>query len=226
MGYAEENTVPAEKQLTRYFYADENPEASEKILFVGNSITLHDVKPEIGWLNFWGMAASAEEKDYVHLLKQKLSEKKPGAVSAVLQVAAWERNWTAAPETFETFGEARAWQADRIVARFSENTPPEGLDERAYAEAVVRFLRWLDGGEKAKFLVTDGFWPSEKKDTAMFLAAQELGAQFVSLRDLGTMDEMKAIGLFTHTGVAAHPGDRGMEEIARRIWSTWEADLG
>ena len=37
-------------------------------LFVGNSLTKCRPKPDIGWTNDCGMAASASENDYVHLL--------------------------------------------------------------------------------------------------------------------------------------------------------------
>ena len=40
----------------------------------------------------------------------------------------------------------------------------------------------------------------------------------VELGDLGEQDEMKAIGLFAHKGVANHPGDAGMAAMAERIY--------
>ena len=61
------------------------------------------------------------------------------------------------------------------------------------------------------------FWPNERKDAIFQRAAQALNADFVPLSDLGSRADMMAVGLFGHKGVAAHPGDAGMREIARRI---------
>jgi hypothetical protein len=44
------------------------PINAQRILFLGNSITMHGAKPSIGWSNNCGMAASALDKDYVHVL--------------------------------------------------------------------------------------------------------------------------------------------------------------
>ena len=43
-------------------------EGGAPIVFIGNSITLHERLPEIGWLNVWGMTASAADRDYVHIV--------------------------------------------------------------------------------------------------------------------------------------------------------------
>ncbi len=45
-----------------------------KVLFLGSSITLHAPAPQIGWTGNWSMAASAEEKDCVHLLTAEIAK--------------------------------------------------------------------------------------------------------------------------------------------------------
>lgn len=52
------------------------------VLIYGNSIALHGSKPDIGWTNCWGMAASAREKDFAHLVVAGL-EAKLGRVKRV-----------------------------------------------------------------------------------------------------------------------------------------------
>ena len=47
--------------------------------------------------------------------------------------------------------------------------------------------------------------------------AAEKALPCVTLDDLGQQPAMRADGLFAHEGVAAHPGDKGMAEIARLI---------
>nr|HPJ23025.1 hypothetical protein [Clostridia bacterium] len=64
-----------------------------RILFVGNSITWHPVKEEIGWLNEWGMAASSDDNDYVHITMRKIYERFPGAEYKIAWAVAWEREY-------------------------------------------------------------------------------------------------------------------------------------
>ena len=53
---------------------------ADSILFLGNSITLHG--PYIEWLPdaHWGMAASEESKDYVHLLTSQINAASGGSM--------------------------------------------------------------------------------------------------------------------------------------------------
>ncbi len=66
-----------------------------RVLVYGNSIALHAPKADIGWTNCWGMAASAPEKDFAHLvvsgLGAKLGKK---ADFRIRNLAALERNFT------------------------------------------------------------------------------------------------------------------------------------
>jgi hypothetical protein len=78
-------------------------------------------------------------------------------------------------------------------------------------------LSYLDKNGKAKFIITTGFWKNIG-DEALKDYAKEKDLPFVELGDLGEREDMKAIGLFEHPGVANHPGDLGMKNIAERIF--------
>ena len=75
----EKNTVKAENQLreNEFITFEKLENEGLRVMFLGNSITNHGIKEEIGWLAHHGMAASAKEKDYVHILMRKTEEKVP-----------------------------------------------------------------------------------------------------------------------------------------------------
>ena len=63
------------------------------VLFLGNSITRHEPKSEIGWENDWGMAASKRENDYVHVAVRLLEEKLGKVNYCIANCGEWELNY-------------------------------------------------------------------------------------------------------------------------------------
>lgn len=220
MEQIEKNTVAAENQLAGAgLVTFENPNGKgRRVLFVGNSITRHAPAPAIGWERDCGMAASSLDRDYVHLLMQKFRETDPDAAFCVCQVADWERNYKNGSETYPLFAAARDFRADVIFFRFIENVPRKDFDAEVFKREYAAFADYLNPTGKARIVLSSGFWKHEG-DAAIWTVAVERGYPFVDLGDLGERDDMKAIGLFEHTGVANHPGDRGMEAIAERLWN-------
>ncbi|MBO4432793.1 MAG: SGNH/GDSL hydrolase family protein [Clostridia bacterium] len=215
----EKNTVDAQGQLTdsksvRFFGAENT---GKRIMFVGNSITLHGVLKEIGWNNEWGMAASSAENDYVHILMRKVKELEPEAAFCICQVASWENNYKNGKEKYPLYEKARAFNADIIVMRFVENCPGKDFDKAIFKKEMSDLLGFLNPSGKAKIIMTTGFW-HHPGDGEIIAYAEDNGLPVISLGDLGEDDKMMAKGLFTHSGVAMHPGDLGMKTIAERVF--------
>lgn len=212
------NTVKADGQLQKHQYVSYiNPNGKGKrFLVVGNSITRHGVKHDIGWHNDWGMAASDIERDYVHLLYRALQERYPDAVMCITQVATWERQFADGAAILPTFEESRAFGADALVMRLVENCPNNAEDLPLFKKRYAEFVEFLQGDTVSQTVVTTGFW-HHRFDVGICECAEENGYTLVTLGDLGEDESMKAIGLFEHEGVANHPGDKGMQAIADRI---------
>lgn len=210
-----ENTVSAYRQTglcDDTFCLGEGEQ--NKILILGNSITFHAEKPEIGWCGRHGMAASSAEKDYVHILFRLLSDKRPCRMM-IRQAACWETDW----EKFDLnlFLSLREFAADAILFRLGENIV--NTERSGLTDAIEKLINFVNP-KKSPVFYTTCFWRRALADEAIRAAAERSESTLIELNDLGDCAENKAVGLFRHEGVAAHPGDLGMERIAARIYES------
>ncbi len=211
------NDVPAVGQLKGSdcisFETTEN--ADIKLLFLGNSITRHGKAENLGWCGDWGMAASSKENDYVHKLISKFCQKGIKVSVCIANLSDWERTRNM-DLLFTKYLSALRFNADYVIVRLGENACPDKYlseFELCYGELTDLFSR-----NGAKIVLTDLFWEYEPFDNFVAELAKARGYAFAEIHDLGNDDEMKAIGKFSHNGVAMHPGDKGMAEIAERIF--------
>ena len=223
MSQLAKNTVKGTKQLKdneyvkiEYIDRSENIFPHKKIMFVGNSITMHGVAPQIGWNECYGMAASKKENDYVHVFMRKFREFNPNASFCICQVCEWESNYKNGETKYSLYDNAREFEADIIIMRAIENCPEKDFDNEIFKKEYDKLIRFLNVNN-AKIFVTTSFW-HHIGDDAIREYAKENNLPLIVLGDLGEDDRMKAIGMFEHEGVAAHPGDLGMETMANRIF--------
>ncbi len=218
MAQIDKNTVPSSNQLsTSEFVTFWGNEAADlRVMFVGNSITRHAPAPHIGWTLDCGMAASSPEKDYVHLLADRISAKRD-AYFCICQVASWERSYKNGSDSYQLYEAARRFEADIIIMRAVENCPHNGFDGSCFETEYKNLIYYLNGKHTHKIILTSSFWKHPADDYIENIAGEN-SLLYIKLNDLGELDEMKAIGLFEHSGVASHPGDTGMQTIADRIW--------
>jgi hypothetical protein len=197
------------------------PAAIRKILFLGNSITLHGPKADIGWTGNWGMAASAEDKDYVHLVAQAIA-RHTGSQPQILvtNIADFERN-AGTYDVDRHLKEHFSFDPDLIVLAIGENVPSLGSEESKtqFKAGVMNLLRCALARRHPIIVVRSCFWADATKDDILKQCSDEAGAIFVNAGPLGkeTVNAASSERSFTHAGVAGHPGDQGMRALADQI---------
>lgn len=208
----------------------EKKKEGARLLFLGNSITLHGPAKNIGWTGNWGMAASAEEKDYVHLVVDAVTKRdgrKPEA--KVVNLADFERGF----EHFEIAAKLKAevaFRPDTVILALGENVRELKTDEARmkFRDSVSQLLKFLKGGTRCTIYVRSCFWPNAAKDSALKEACATVGGKFVDISALAKDERNYARSerKIAHSGVAAHPGDKGMSTIANLIFAAISAPSG
>jgi lysophospholipase L1-like esterase len=192
-----------------------------KILFLGNSITRHGPKPSIGWTTDWGMAASARDKDFVHLVTDSIFKTMGTSPQVMIKtLSGFERQY-ATYDLDKELKEASQFRADLIVVAIGENVSrlDSEKSKTLFTDSFGKLLRHLKADNNPTLVVRSCFWGNPVKDKILRQGCQEVGGIFVDIRKLGKDESNYARSerKFTHKGVAAHPGDKGMQAIANAI---------
>ena len=191
-----------------------------EVAVIGNSITRHGPSPSIGWEGDWGMAATAPEKDFFHILEKRLS--------------AWLADRQAEPPKFSICKgcvvekDFSSWQtepvkeADILIIELGDNFRRcEGFDpEKHFISLYTNMLQDFFARNPAQRIFCVGSWGDNDLSAWIQTACERTGAHFVSVADLmaDPSNRAKSEGHFTHGGVNWHPGDKGMAGIADTLF--------
>lgn len=201
-----------------------------KILIIGNSITRHAIATQIGWNHESGMAASSEDKDYVHLLLNKIENKFPDKSFhlRISNLSKFERNLSSFKK--EEIDSLINFNSDFVIFQLGENvdvnTPKE---EKIFLEKYTEFINYFKKNNSVTICTTP-FFTSPKKNKIIDNVALSTTTSVVDLSHLTTLDpenysknDTKYGGnrtLWKADGIGIHPGDKGMENIAQQIFLT------
>ena len=192
------------------------PDAPVKIAFIGNSISLHGGAPEIGWHHEHGMAASAKEEDYCHLLLGLM--KIPKKYAFIGNFAEAERTNAQGTATTHFLTDLLSTKKPEItVIQLGDNVSNDAqlkcFQKNLYAIAT------LAKANSHQVLILSTWWESVAKDKVIQHVAELTQSQYVYIGDLFASEKNtdRHQRKYAHSGVDNHPREWGMHEIANRI---------
>jgi len=193
------------------------PKTIKKVVFTGNSITKHPPLADSDWNNNWGMAASSEDKDFVHRVYAMVSQNqvksgvKPELV--VDNFPDWMVKDTAKHKQLADY------KADLYVIEIGDNLKDEESNEQTLGKPYEEMLKTIKTANPNAIIICTSTWGTSKnKDPLIKAACDRQGVPYVRI-DIFIGDGKNRALNFKHGGVAWHPGDLGMEKIANAIWS-------
>ena len=187
-----------------------------KILFLGNSITLHEPKPEFGWTGNWGMAASEQEHDYVHALMRYIYSVQPKSEFKAFNIADFEKKYW--EYDFGLLARARSFGASTIIMRIGDNVDDSTVVSKKFEKYYKNLVNYFNPVGTNTVICTSCFWDKLNTNQAIKAASSSLCHRFIDIHHLSRNEENMAIEKFWHKGVCSHPSDTGMARIAALIW--------
>ena len=181
-----------------------------QLVVIGNSITHHLPESSIGWSGDWGMAATAENKDFAHLTATALH-----VPLTTFNIAPLEWEPTLATSLIPT-----------VITKIDSNTDVivelgHDVTKTSTGVAAFRFVyhQLLNSVQSSKSITcTSTFWSNSAVDNVIKSECFAVGGRYVYIGNIGNDAASLAANPFSNPDVEGHPRDKAMAEISRRLF--------
>lgn len=217
MAKTSDNSVKRDNQIKgSHLYYIGNANGNLRVLIFGNSITRHSPNEELGWSGDYGMAASKIENDYVHVLFSETEKQGKKPYFLVSQASQFEADFYK-DNALDFLSAEKDFSPDVIILRLGDNVYPFD-DESVFLSSFKKLIDTCKT-ERTKVIVTGSYFENRPIEPFLIKLCQKFGYKYVKIDDLSYDESNWGDALkFKHDGVRRHPGDKGMKEIAERIF--------
>ena len=198
--------------------------APANLVVIGNSLTKHAPYPAIGWEGNWGMAASSEEQDYAHVLKKMIESKSKSPVELTIENRGkFERGfWLEEEQKLPSPLEKQLKHASYVVIQLGDNVSDSDFSTYDFKKSYQDFIQQIrkTSPQDSQIFCLGPWWHNDKKAEAIKNGCIQGGGSYIEISDIARAASSKASSerSFKNNGVASHPGNRGMKQIAEKIY--------
>ena len=199
------------------------PKIPNKVLFIGNSL--------LNGFGTFGMCASDSKHDYYYYVTQYLKQFHPDGTYDKLVGSTYETCETkeATKGWIEDNINTRATDYDLVIVQLGDNVNNDARNELFKTSCKDLLVGIRNHMPNARVVWAGEWYYSAKRQEIIATSCSETGSTFIDISDLAVIQANKgAIGnvitrdngtTFTvdNSGVASHPGDKGMKAIADRM---------
>lgn len=202
---------------------DETDSDTYRYLAIGNSLTWH--RKCDYWWNECGMAASRAENDFVHVVVRGLEEKYGKVSYTAYNFSVWEITAHDRIQTVQAIDSMLTEDLDLITLQLGENV----TDLSTFAVDYDELIRYIQDKCPNTMLIIVDEYKNQTKSTIKEVIAERHNLPFADLTEMQNNPEyLSSMGatvydeegnphIIDHTGVAGHPGDKGMKFIGDAI---------
>ena len=188
-----------------------------RMLFLGNSLTLHAPNKDIGWHGNWGMAASLERYDYVHILLSKMDISHDRAY--IRNTYPFERDSGEYKKLLRSIkSDVPLNENSIVILQVGDNVLGDEKSIKDFGVSLKETVLDLKKQTSLIFCIST-WWERQNIDEAIKSTCERSGGVFVFIGDiynsLYNPDRRKVT--YPNAGVEAHPKDWEMRHIASRI---------